>query len=130
MNEICGDNRFEVIEQAKQDLLKRTNIDTSPDEMAVLDTFLFRCWQMGWLRGYEPPTVVAKDMSEEKLFDFKKAVEADNGDLVLVPINPTTQWIDRGWKYVWRYECSSCHGRNTWESKFCPCCGAEVRSEE
>lgn len=48
----CGDNRFEIIGKAKQDLLKSTNIDSSKDEMKVLDNFLFRCWQMGWLNQY------------------------------------------------------------------------------
>ena len=57
MNEICGDNRFEIIAKAKEHLLDATNIDTSEDEMKVLDDFLFRCWQMGWLdRYYEPKT--------------------------------------------------------------------------
>lgn len=50
--EMCGDNRFEIIESAKADLLNSTNIKTSPDEMKVLDSFLFRCWQMGWLDKY------------------------------------------------------------------------------
>lgn len=50
---ICGDNRFEVIELAKKDLIEKTNIETSIDEMNVLDYFLFRCWQMGWLKQYE-----------------------------------------------------------------------------
>lgn len=50
---ICGDNRFEVIELAKKDLIESTNIETSIDEMNVLDNFLFRCWQMGWLKQYE-----------------------------------------------------------------------------
>ena len=53
MNEICGDNRFEIIERAKKHLLDATNIDTSADEMKVLDSFLFRCWQMGWLDRYD-----------------------------------------------------------------------------
>lgn len=52
--DICGDNRFEIIAKAKQALLDSTNIDTSPDEMAVLDEILFRCWQMGWLDKYDP----------------------------------------------------------------------------
>ena len=54
-NEVCGDNRFEIIEKAKQDLLKSTNIQTSEDEMQVIDNILFRCWQMGWLEKYEQP---------------------------------------------------------------------------
>ena len=47
------DNRFETIERAKKDLLEATNIETSPDEMKVLNDFLYRCWQMGWLKQYE-----------------------------------------------------------------------------
>lgn len=50
--DICGDNRFEIIAKAKEDILK-TNITSSPDEMKCLDRFLFRCWQMGWLKQYE-----------------------------------------------------------------------------
>lgn len=53
MSAICGDNRFEIIEKAKKDILESTNIYMSPDEMKVLDNFLFRCWQMGWLKKYE-----------------------------------------------------------------------------
>lgn len=52
MFETCGDNRFEIIEKAKKDLLDTTNIGTSHDEMKVLDSLLFRCWQMGWLDKY------------------------------------------------------------------------------
>lgn len=51
--ERCGDNRFEVIAKAKESILKSTNIESSPDEMDVLDNILFRCWQMGWLKQYE-----------------------------------------------------------------------------
>ena len=47
--ETCGDDRFELIAKAKQKLLDTTNIDSSPDEIAVLDDILFRCWQMEWL---------------------------------------------------------------------------------
>lgn len=54
MNEICGDNRFEIIGKAKEDLIRSTNIESSPDEMAVLDSILFRAWQKGWLDKYEP----------------------------------------------------------------------------
>lgn len=45
----CDDCMFEVIEKAKDELISSTNIEDSPDEIAVIDTFLFRCWQMGWL---------------------------------------------------------------------------------
>ena len=53
MGEMCGDNRFEIIDKAKEALLKSTNIETSPKEMEVFDAFLFRCWQMGWLKKYD-----------------------------------------------------------------------------
>lgn len=50
---IAGDGRFEIIAKAKEDLIRSTNIETSEDEMKVLDNFLYRCWQMGWLDRYE-----------------------------------------------------------------------------
>lgn len=53
MSIVIGDNRFEIIAKAKKDLIEGTNIETSEDEMKVLDNFLFRCWQMGWLDKYE-----------------------------------------------------------------------------
>lgn len=46
---ICGDDRFEIIAKAKERLMEATNIESRPDEMAVLDSMLFRFWQMGWL---------------------------------------------------------------------------------
>lgn len=62
INEICGDERFTIIAKAKEALLESTNIETSPEEMAVLDDFLFRCWQMGWLDKYEVPRMTVRDM--------------------------------------------------------------------
>lgn len=48
-----GDNRFEIIAKAKADILAKTNIESRPEEMAVLDNILYRCWQMGWLAKYD-----------------------------------------------------------------------------
>lgn len=53
MGDICGDNRFEIIAKAKEDILNSTNISSSEEEMNVLDNILFRCWQMGWLDRYD-----------------------------------------------------------------------------
>lgn len=53
MGDMCGDDRFEVIAKAKKALLESTNIEQSLKEMEVLDNFLFRCWQMGWLDKYD-----------------------------------------------------------------------------
>lgn len=58
MGKICGDNRFEIIAKAKEALIESTNIETSPKEMEILDSFLFRCWQMGWLNKYDTSKAV------------------------------------------------------------------------
>lgn len=49
MSDAIIDSRFELINKAKELLIENTNISDSPDEMAVIDNILFRCWQMGWL---------------------------------------------------------------------------------
>ena len=59
MSDICTDNRFELIAKYKAKLIEATNIETSADEMAVIDNILFREWQMGWLDRLEQPTVDA-----------------------------------------------------------------------
>ena len=45
----CTDGRFEMIERVKNKLIEATNIETSDDEMKVIDNILFRFWQMDWL---------------------------------------------------------------------------------
>lgn len=55
MADYCDDNRFELIEKYKQKLIDETNIETAPDEMAVINDILFRFWQMGWLDKLEQP---------------------------------------------------------------------------
>ena len=57
MMETCGDNRFDIIQKAKDDLMESTNVGSCQDEMEVLDSFLFRAWQMGWLDKYETKTI-------------------------------------------------------------------------
>jgi hypothetical protein len=64
MIEVCGDNRFEVIEEAKVDLIESTNISGSQDEMQVLDSILFRAWQMGWLAKYDKKNMTFGDAIE------------------------------------------------------------------
>lgn len=49
----CGDNRFRAIARAKEHLFQATNIAEDKKELEVLDSFLLRCWQMGWLKQYE-----------------------------------------------------------------------------
>jgi len=58
MAEICTDNRFELVEEFKKKLIESTNIETSQEEMKVIDDILFRFWQMGWLESiYRMPLV-------------------------------------------------------------------------
>ena len=68
----CGDTRFRIIARAKEHLFQATNIAEDKKELEVLDSFLLRCWQMGWLKQYE-------DAEEKKLnlkpFDIQKARE-------------------------------------------------------
>lgn len=59
MSDMCNDNRFELVAKYKAELIESTNIDTSADEMAVIDNILFRMWQIGWLDRLKQPTVDA-----------------------------------------------------------------------
>lgn len=49
MPDICGDKRFEIIAEYKKRLIEGTNIESCPEEMAVIDSILFRFWQMRWI---------------------------------------------------------------------------------
>ena len=51
--EICGDNRFELVKKYHDEIVKKTNIIDSEDEMDVLDNILLRMWQIGWLDALE-----------------------------------------------------------------------------
>lgn len=53
MDYSCEDGRFALIAKYKQKLIEATNIESSPEEMAVLDEILFRFWQVGWLDKLE-----------------------------------------------------------------------------
>ena len=60
-------NKKEDMEEKKQ-CGEATNIAEDKKELDVLDSFLLRCWQMGWLKQYE-------DAEEQKLkpFDIEAA---------------------------------------------------------
>ena len=60
--EVCGDNRFELIKKYKERLVAATNIETAIDEMNVIDSILFRFWQMGWLDRLEADVVPKSDV--------------------------------------------------------------------
>jgi hypothetical protein len=49
MADVCSDDRYEMIKRVKNRLIERTNIETNPGEMNVIDVILYRFWQLGWL---------------------------------------------------------------------------------
>ena len=53
MADVIDDNRFVLIDKYKQRLIEGTNIESRPEEMEVLDSILFRFWQIGWLDKLE-----------------------------------------------------------------------------
>ena len=98
MGDVCGDNRFEIIEKAKKYILENTNINTSPDEMKVLDTFLFRCWQIGWLKQFEP----REDGAYAELFAVKDGIrytakEINMRDVATTLTNSLMDGIENMW---------------------------------
>lgn len=66
----CGDNRFRIIARANEHLFQATNIAEDKKELKMLDSFLLRCWQMGWLKQYED---VEENKSNLKPFDLEAA---------------------------------------------------------
>ncbi len=66
MNEIYTDGRFDLIAAYKRKLIESTNIETSHEEMAVIDNVLFRFWQMGWLPPLPHGRLIDADALEDK----------------------------------------------------------------
>lgn len=79
----CDDNRFELIEKYKKKLIDSTNIETSADEMKVLDELLFRFWQLGWLDKLEQTTV--EQYRERMIQAFHNA---DCDELIALVVQP------------------------------------------
>lgn len=104
---MCEDNRFELISKYKAKLLEGTNIETSPEEMAVIYNILFRFWQMGWL---------------DKL---------DSSAADVAPIRHG-HWVKKGRQDNY-WKCSECNGSPLLDkfereelSDYCPHCGAKM----
>ena len=114
MDNMCTDNRFKLIEKYKKKLIESTNIETSQDEMAVLDNLLFRFWQMGWLDRLEQPerktgewipcSERLPDLWDEKYLvslawggvgamEYKSTGFHNYGSFSPVPIETVTAWM-------------------------------------
>ncbi len=72
-NNICEDNRFEIIEKAKEKLLNATNIEDSKEEMKVLTNILFRMWQVGLIN--EEKLEINKSQKENSIEEDIKILE-------------------------------------------------------
>ena len=42
--DMCDDNREEIVKICRKKLIEGTNIEDSPEEMAVIDNILTRLW--------------------------------------------------------------------------------------
>ena len=85
---ICTDNRFEIIAAYKKKLIESTNIQESPEEMAIIDNILFRFWQMGWL----PPIPHGRLIDADAIPYKKIMLDEDDGEFYYGVTQP---YIDR-----------------------------------
>lgn len=93
MADICTDNRFEVIEKYKRKLIEATNIETSPDEMKVLDSILFRFWQMGWLIDKDINVPTNDCISRQGAID--ELTEYGNGRAVYISVEEAVRRMEK-----------------------------------
>lgn len=108
MADICGDNRFELIEKYKQKLLDATNIEDSPEEMAAIDNVLFRLWQIGWLEklelfgnsellsssgGHEKDHVADPGKMVVDLVSRQAAIDALKMDISIIPFAKAREYV-------------------------------------
>lgn len=146
---MCTDNRFELIEKYKNELVEATNIETSPEEMNVLDNILFRFWQMGWLESIDRMPLVkesaktlirsAGNSVSAKAFRnagrfMQNAIDGEAPEFEKIPAEEPERkngkWI-QGTNHglgVYNYTCSACSCTyvtiDTYN--FCPNCGCQM----
>lgn len=145
---MCTDNRFELIEEFKKKLIESTNIETSPEEMKVIDNILFRFWQMGWLESiYRMPLVKESaktlvrsvgDSASAKAFRnagrfIQNAIDGEAPEFEKIPSAESRkkgEWIEI--KYTFHHKCSNCEWINNADSgyDFCPHCGCQMSEGE
>ena len=125
--DICTDDRFELIAKAKAKLLGCTNIESSPNEVAVLDSILFRCWQMGWLDNLREDNSRAEMSYEDALILLDELGLSER----------TCHWeLKHSGTLYDKWRCSKCGylhvesridgGATDLDPNYCPNCGAKV----
>jgi hypothetical protein len=130
MSEVCGDNRYELIGEFKGKLVEGTNIETSPEEMAVLDNILFRFWQMGWLdklKAQEQKCRECGEATSKAIQELQAKLKAQE-PVQPVKVNRYMETDENGdWYVPETYDCGNCgvelHGR----ANYCHLCGREVK---
>ena len=154
MNEVCSDNRFELIEKYKNKLIESTNIEDDADDMKAIDSILFRFWQMGWLDKLElmpceeaiSKYAILKDLKEcketsennlEDAYDsgevegLRKAIECVNEMPLVYPKIKTGHWIPSHIPESILDECSECgFSCGAFTFNYCPMCGARMEKEK
>lgn len=98
MNVQCDDNRFDLIEKYKNKLTHGTNIEHCEDEMKVIDSILFRFWQIGWLDKIENRES-EKERIIKKLEEATRIViDAEGIGYIAVPKREAIEIVKRGGK--------------------------------
>ena len=121
MADICTDNRFELIKKYKQKLIECTNVESTPEEMAVLDNILFRFWQMGWLDKLELPPV----QPEQKKGKWIMMSDADG---VYWDCSECGEKLLRVSHYNPQFDLFP-RLISIKKTNYCPSCGADMRGE-
>ena len=117
MSEILTDNRFELIEKYKQELINATNIEDDKKEMAAIDNILFRFWQMGWLDKLEESDA-GMTVAEYRARMIEAFHNADCDSLISVVVLPIEkefqflEWLLKN-EYIPFLEKAKRHGK--WE---------------
>lgn len=89
MSEICNDARFEMIARIKKVLILNTNIETRKEEMDVIDSILFRLWQMGWLEIIDKNLSKQSDLTKYVLVEWPDSQDYLEHPDCINPVNLT-----------------------------------------
>lgn len=86
---VCTDDRFSMIARVKGELMRSTNIETDKKEMAVIDSILYRFWQLGWLE------LINYEIAHKNTFRDNNRYGAKDPKLILREGESVDDWVDR-----------------------------------